>query len=139
MASLEAIRDAIATTLGGLGNLTAYDTVRDVANLPAVVAIPAEADFTVAMGRGVDTWTLDLLVLVSDREMDIAQDQLDGFVTGAGATSIRQQIFNNRTLGLANTDAHVAGMREYGSQYKLAKIGHVGAKLQLVVHTPGTA
>jgi hypothetical protein len=140
MASLEAIRDAIASTLDGLGNLTPYATVRDAANLPAVIAIPTEADFDVAMGRGVDTWTFDLLVLVSIREMRIAQNELDGFVTGAGSNSIRQAIFNNRSLGLSDgTDAHVAGMREYGSQYQLAKVGHVGAKLQLVVHTKGTA
>lgn len=138
MASLEAIRDGVATTLGSL-DLTAYDTVRDVANLPAVVCMPTEADFDVSMARGTDTWTFDLLVLVSDREMDIAQDELDGFVTGAGSNSIRQAIFNNRSLGLASTDAHVAGMREYGSQYQLAKVGHVGAKLQLIVHTKGTA
>lgn len=141
MASLQAIRTAVKTTLAAIDDLNAYDTVPDASNLPAVVVAPVSADFDVSMGRGVDTWQIDLFVLVSDSERGLAQNQLDGLVTGAGSSSIRQAIFQARDLGLgvtSGTDAHVSGMSSYGARFTMSNLGHVGAKLRLVVHTKGT-
>lgn len=140
MSSLQAIRDAIKATVEAANpELFGYDTVPEVANLPAVVAVPDIADFAVAMGRGADTWELDLAVLVPWTDADVSQDALDELVTGAGPKSIRQVIFQNRTLGLDDVDAHISGMSEYGAQFEMAQIEHLGAKLRIVVHTTGTA
>lgn len=141
MAGLEAIRDAIKTTLEAeVAGLHAYDTVPDATHvLPCVVVMPTTASFDVAMGRGVDTWYFDLLVMVAAGEMDTAQDALDELVTGAGPRSIRQAIWSKRTLGLADVDAHVSGMTGYGLRAEAAGIDHLGARLALVVHTKGTA
>jgi hypothetical protein len=140
VASLEAIRDAVQATLdANLATLSVYDAVPDAAvNVPAVVVMPLEADFNVAMARGVDTWTFDLLVLAPYAVPSLGQDSLDSFVTGAGDNSIRQVIFTNRTLGLTGTDAHVSGMSDYGAQYDWAQVQHVGARLALTVVTSGT-
>lgn len=140
MASLSTIRDAIKTTLeSAIGGLSVYDTVPEASNLPAIVVVPNMASFDVAMGRGVDTWEFDLAVLVSFSDADIAQDSLDDYVTGAGPKSVRQAIFNNKTLGLTDANAHVHEMSDYGSGFEMAKVQHIGAKLRLVVHTKGTA
>lgn len=141
MASLEAIRDGIKTTIEtAVTTLHVYDTVPDSANvLPAVIVVPFTSDFEVSMGRGLDTWEFDLWVLVSMSEMGIKQDSLDAYVSGAGSSSIRQAIFNNRTLGLSSTDAHVSQMLEYGARFATAGYPHLGARLRLLVHTPGTA
>lgn len=139
MATLKAIRDAVKTTLeAAITTLHAYDTVPDSPNLPAVVVKPVESDFYKAMGRGTDEWQFDLEVLVSTADLDLGQDTLDDLVTGAGSNSIRQAIFNARTLGLSGTDASVAGMTEYGIT-TAADIPHIGAVLRLVVLTSGTA
>lgn len=139
MASLEQIRDGIKTTLDtNIASLFAYDTVPDVVNLPAVVPVPVEADFAVAMGRGTDKWTLDLLVLASYAVPELGQDSLDSFVSGAGSNSIRQVVFNNKTLGLARTDAHVSALTEYNARFEAANVPHVGGRLTLIVYTPGT-
>lgn len=140
MASLEAIRDAIKTTIGAnIASLHVYDTVPDATNLPAVVVAPVEADFVQAMGRGADTWELHLYVLAPYAMAELGQDALDGYVTGAGSNSIRQIIFNNRALGLSGVDAHVARMSGYGGRFEAAGIDHIGAILHLTVHTTGTA
>lgn len=141
MASLEQIRDGIKTTIEtAITTLHVYDTVPDSANvLPAVIVVPFTSDFEVAMSRGVDTWEFDLWVLVSMSEMGIKQDSLDAYVSGAGSSSIRQAIFNARTLGLSGTDAHVSQMLEYGARFATAGYPHLGARLRLLVHTPGTA
>jgi hypothetical protein len=139
MATLKDIRDAIKTTLeAAITSLTVYDTVPDTVNLPAVVVKPVLSNFHLAMGRGSDQWEFDLEVLVSTADLDLGQDALDGFVTGAGSDSIRQAVFNARTLGLSGTDASVSGLTEYGMQ-TAADIPHIAAVLRLVVVTSGTA
>jgi hypothetical protein len=140
MATLAAIRDAIKTTItDNVTGLRVHDTIPDVVNLPAVVVVPRTADFDVAMGRGIDTWEFDLFVMVSKGSTRAAQDALDAYVTGAGTSSIRQVIFTNRTLGLSNTDAHVARLIGYDLTFEASNVDHVGAALRLIVHTPGTA
>jgi len=138
MASLKAIRAAVATTLGTqIPTLTGYATIPEAVQAPAFVIEPTLADFLVTMGKGTDTWNFDLHVLATYAVAELGQDALDEYVTGAGPRSIRSAIFSNRTLGLDNTDAHIAGLVAYGP-FEAAAIDHVGATLRLVVHTPGT-
>ncbi|MEO3923009.1 hypothetical protein ABGB07_03885 [Micromonosporaceae bacterium B7E4] len=141
MASLHAIRAAVKTTLlANLSGINVHPKLPGSASGTVVVVQPAEdaADFNVAMGRGTDTWNFDLAVLVPAAMLATSQDALDDYVTGAGSKSVRQIVFNNRTLGLADTDAHVSSMGAYGADYVIGQTQYVGATLRLVVHTPGT-
>jgi len=141
MASVDQIRGAIKTTLeANITSLHGYKYVPEAAHvLPAVVIIPFTADFAQAMGRGLDEWIFDLLVLVSASDDQVRQAELDSYVTGAGTNSIREVIFNNRTLGLANTDAYVSEMTEYGMRFPVSEIEHIGARLKIIVRTIGTS
>lgn len=140
MASLSEIRDAVKATLeSNVQGLTAYDTVPDASNLPAVVVMLDTTDFMQAMGRGLDTYEFDLHVLVSTNDMGLRQDELDAYVTGAGTKSIREAIFRNRKLGRNDVDAHVSGLTAYNEKFTMSNIQHIGATLHLVVHTIGTA
>lgn len=140
MATLAAIRTAIASTLTtALGAGTQmYDKIPGQPVLPCVCVVPDSANFDVAMGRGTDTWQIDLIVLVPSGDNETGQSRLDPYVTGAGALSIRQAIFNTRALGLSNTDAHVAAMSDYGGSFEAVDADHAGARLRLIVHTRGT-
>lgn len=143
MATLKAIRTAVKTTYeANLTNVTVHRTMPGSAAGDVIVCRPADdltADFNVAMGRGTDTWQLDLVVLVPNRDLELAQDALDDYITGAGTKSIRQVTFVNRTLGLTDVNAHVAGVSGYGADYQLGQTQYLGATLRLVVHTTGTA
>lgn len=142
MASLKQIRAGIATTLAtNLSGIAVYKRVPENPVLPCVVVRPAldeTADFDVAFGRGTDTWRFDLIVLVGGGDGDIGQDDLDDYVTGDGAKSIREVVHNNRGLGLSNTDAHIAGLSAYGLTYEVVGHDHLGARLRLIAHTRGT-
>ena len=141
MASLTQIRKAVGDTLeAAISDLKAHRVVPGSAAGDVVVVEPAEelASFVVAMGRGLDTYQLDLRILVPNRDLESAQDALDAYVTGAGARSIRQAIWNARSLGLANVDAHVSGVAAYGLDHTLGQTQYLGAVLRLVVHTKGT-
>lgn len=141
MAGLEQIRDAIAATIdANVTGLRAYAKVEDIVNVPAVLVLPVETDFFGAFGRGSDTHLIDLFVMVSRVVPRVGQNSLDAFITGAGSQSIRQAVFNNRTLGLTDgTEAQISGMSRYGGTFPAASIDHIGAALRLVVTTPGTA
>lgn len=140
MASLAQIRTGLKTTIeAAVTGMFGYNQVPEVANLPAFVVVPRETDFVVAMGRGVDTYEFDVIVMVSRRDDGLAQTDLDAYITGAGASSLRQAIFNAPTLGLAGTHAHVYRMESYGATWEVAEINHVGAALKVRVTTTGTA
>lgn len=140
MASLAQIRTALKTTItAAVPALFGYDTVPQVANLPAFVVVPRTTDFNVAMGRGTDTYEFDVIVLVSRGDDGLAQTALDAYINGFGSSSIRQAIWGARTLGLSNVDATVTGMSTYGGEWDIGELPHMGAALKVRVHTTGTA
>jgi hypothetical protein len=140
MASLRQIREALKTTIeAAIPEMQGYDTVPESANLPAFWSVPRPANFVVAFGRGSDTYTFDLFVAVSRGDDEIGQVELDDYLTGAGDKSIREAIWNARTLGLTDTDATVTGFENYGAQFQIADTDHIGAVLKLQVTTSGTA
>jgi hypothetical protein len=147
MASLAEIRTALKTTIkASVPELNVYGMVVDVQQVPAVVITPAptnmngfSCDFNGAFGRGMDEWTIDLIVMVNRVESALAQLKLDQYVTGKGPKSLRQIIFLNPTLGLADdTDAQAEGIREYDALMPMntAGIQYVGAVLRITVRTP---
>jgi hypothetical protein len=90
------------------------------------------------MQRGTDLYTFDMLVAVQRADSRTAQDKLDAFVTGSGSLSIRQIIYNNKTLGLSDTDARVVNMSNYAADVNLNGVDGVGANLEIQVYTKGS-
>lgn len=140
MAALADIRTAIKTAVEtAVSALTAYDTVPDASNLPALIVAPVSADFAVSMARGTDTWEFDLYVLVSTADMGLAQNQLDAYVSGAGPGSIRAAVFADPSLGRADVNATVVSVSNYGISFAQSQLQHIGAVLRCTVHTSGKA
>lgn len=141
MATLSEIKDALDRTVENrIPGIKGYGDVTDVVQLPAMVVMPARdtADFTGAMGRGMDTWNFDLYLLVARGEVTVAQNLLDQYISGSGDKSIREVIWKNADLGLSDgTDAMVTRVMEYGGKFQTARIEHVGAIVRVVVRTPG--
>lgn len=139
MATLSAIRDGLKTTVGNISGIRCYDTVPDNAiNFPVAIFIPSAIEFDLAMQRGTDLYTFDMLVAVQRADSRTAQDKLDAFVTGSGSSSIRQIIYNNKTLGLSDTDARVVNMSNYAADVNLNGVDGVGANLEIQVYTKGS-
>lgn len=140
MATLSEIRDGLKTTVSNISGLRCYDTIPDNAiNFPVAIFIPTGIDFDLAMQRGTDLYTFDMLVAVQRADSRTAQDKLDAFITGSGSSSIRQIIFNNRDLGLTDTDARVVNMTNYAADVNLNGIDGVGATLNIEVYTKGSS
>lgn len=140
MSSLSQIRTALSSTItAAIPGLQGYPRLPEVTNLPGFVVIPRTTDFEFTMGRGFDQINLDVIVLVSRRDDQLAQIELDDYVNGFGAKSIRQAVWNTRGLGLADVEAAVTGMSDYGAQFEVGALDNVGARLSVRVLTSGTA
>tara|TARA_B100000674_G_scaffold340709_1_gene284805 strand:+ start:419 stop:841 length:423 start_codon:yes stop_codon:yes gene_type:complete len=140
MASLAEITDGMKTVLSNISGLRCYDNVPDMGlNFPAAFIVPTDIQFDLAMQRGTDLYTFDMLVAVQRADSRTAQDKLDAFITGSGSSSIRQIIFNNRTLGLSDTDARVVDMTNYAADVNLNGIDGVGANMTIEVYTKGSS
>lgn len=142
MSSLTQIRTALTSTImSGVPSINGYSTMPETINTPAFVVIPdpnPSIEYQ-AMGRGVDKFHLFILVMVSPRDNGLAQADLDPFLSSFGASSIRQAVFNARTLGLADADANVTGVSNYGEAFPLNGIDYVGARLSVEVTASGIA
>tara|TARA_R100000951_G_C2587185_1_gene163804 strand:+ start:324 stop:749 length:426 start_codon:yes stop_codon:yes gene_type:complete len=141
MAALQEVRDGIKTTLeNNISGLRVYDVVPDYAlNFPVAIVLPVNINFNIAMQRGTDQYTFDILVAVERGNSRTAQDKLDQYITGQGSSSLRQAIFNNRTLGLDNTDATITGVSNYAADVNLNGIDAIGANVSLEVYTKGSS
>lgn len=137
MASLGEIRKGIRNLIKSeLPELVGYERIPDVAQVPCFVVAPTEADFALALNRGVDKWSFDLYVLVARTDTVAAQQKLDDYISGSGEKSIRRIVFEADEFVPGST-AFITGMSGYGGSFEAAKIEHVGAVLKLEVHTPG--
>jgi hypothetical protein len=141
VAALQEVRDGIKTTLeNNISGLRVYDVVPDYAlNFPVAIVLPVNINFNISMQRGTDQYTFDILVAVERGNSRTAQDKLDQYITGQGSSSLRQAIFNNRTLGLDNTDATITGVSNYAADVNLNGIDAIGANVSLEVYTKGTS
>lgn len=139
MASLAAIRTALVTTIDtALTGVSGYETVPGSINVPAFMVVPKMTNFEGAFGRGLDTYTFDVIVIVSRADDQLAQTNLDPYITGAGASSIRQAVWNARDLGIG-VEARVTGMTGYGDTFTFGTTDYFGARLTVEVLTSGTA
>jgi hypothetical protein len=82
----------------------------------------------------------DLAVLCSVADEGLGQNNLDGFLTGAGPRSIRQAVYASRDVrrdafGLLNCKANVTGWSGYRRGFEGAGVEHVGASIGLEVIT----
>lgn len=136
MATFAEIREAVKTVVENAGiDLKVYPRVPGTATSRALVVVPAvPTDFNVAMGRGTDTWQIDLVLVMSAADLSVAQGHLDTYVDGGGTHSIRKLIFDNRDLGLTDTNAHVSSLIAYGETVN-AGYDNISATLRMVVHT----
>jgi hypothetical protein len=140
MATLGAIRNAIKSTIeDNISGLRVYETMPDDTTGHALLVEPTSVNFARAMQRGTDEWQFTMFVIIPWQETTVVQDELDIYLSGSGTKSIRQVIFNNRTLGSVVDDAFVPSMDGYGGSFAVAKIPHIGARLYLTVFTSGTS
>ena len=132
MATLSALRTALAANLATISGLRTAATMPDQPNPPIAIVMPTSVSYDTAMGRGLDTYEFTVLVIVGRVDERTAQNLLDGYCNPSGATSIKAAIESNRTLGGQANDLRVTEMRNYSS-LPVGEITYLAAEFVVTV------
>jgi len=139
MASLNDIVNGLAATIeGNIPGLTAYSYMLPGGfSLPCVMLEPIPGDYTQAFAAGDDKWTILVYALVSaGGDQSAAQSELNTLITGWGPSSIRQVIYDNKNLGLADgTVAMATGAHSFTGKIEIGTVETVCAVVNVLVHT----
>ena len=113
MPTLSDIRTGIATNLGTISGLRTSAYVPDEPKPPIAIIFPENISFDTAFGRGLDTYTFTVQVIVSKISDRNAQSNLDGYCNPSGASSVKAALESDKTLGDLVQDLRVTEARDY--------------------------
>lgn len=137
MGSITDVRAGIKTRLATITGLNTYALIPMTPNLPAALVMPRTIEFDESMARGSDLLTFDVLVLVTESITELAQSQLDPYLAGSGAQSIKAAIEGDTTLGGAADWTRVTGVSAYGDIQYSGKL-YLGARFSVEVDVDGS-
>lgn len=93
MASLGVLRQALADQLDELEGVTAYAYAPGNVVTPCIIVQPGPITYDETFARGTDSFAFRLLLLVARTPGDdVAAEQLEPFLAGAGAKSIKAAV-----------------------------------------------
>lgn len=128
MADWAAIAGGFETRLATISGLHAYSEWPDQLNVPAAIVLPAEPFAEDATFDGEYDAQYDVLVLTSRASSDArSQVALLAYFATSGASSIRDAILGDKTLGGTCDDLIPAQIFGYGV-YEHAGISYTGMK-----------
>jgi hypothetical protein len=132
MASLSAIRDAIATNLATVAGLRTQGLIPGQVNPPYAIITPESIDYHRAFANGYNTYNFTITVVVGQADSRTAQSKLDAYCSPTGSESIKVAIESNRTLSGLVFDLMVSDMRNYGST-TIGETTYLAAEFTLAV------
>lgn len=135
MASISALRTAIATNLGTISGLrtSTTGTIPDNVNPPYAIVAPSTVDYHRSFSAGgLNTYNFTVTVVVGRVSERTSQNSLDAYCAPTGTASIKVAVESDKTLGGSAYDCVVTGMRNYGS-IVIAENTYLAAEFDLVV------
>lgn len=131
--SVTAIRDGLAANLSRITSLRTFASLPENPNPPIAVISPSNINYDASMGRGLDTYTFTITVIVGRADGRSAQDKLDLYVASTGSSSIKVAVESDRKLGGACKDLRVTAMNSYGS-LPIGEVQYLAAEFDVVVY-----
>ena len=125
------IRTGLKANLEAISGLRVYDLIPSPAVAPAAIIGQLDFTFDLSMARGVDQATLDVIVLVHRMLERSGQKELDKYLAGTGAFSIKAAIESDRTLGGACNTLQVTAAQ--AGSYISADIEFLSYKYSITV------
>lgn len=113
MASITNLRTAIATNLATISGLRTAAEMPDNPNPPIALVRPLTIEYNQAFNKGLTRYAFVVVVIVGRAEERTAQRSLDAYCSSTGASSIKNAIESDKTLGGNAYDCRVTEMRNY--------------------------
>ncbi len=138
MGSLADIRTGLETRLATISGLNARDKAPATIVPPMAFPLPGTIEFDETMNRGVDSYTFTVRLLVQRAIDQVAQENLDPYLAGSGASSIKAAIEGGGgTLGGACDWVRVSRVPRYGDIEHAGQM-YLGADFTVEVSPDGT-
>jgi hypothetical protein len=133
MASVTAIRDAIAAQLSLITTLNVYSAVSDSVMVPAaIVGIPQSIEYDYTFRSANFKMMIPIRVLAARIQEDYAQELLDAYISYEGASSIPLSLGLDTQLSATVQTSRVTEARNYGV-YEVEGISYLGVEFMLEV------
>lgn len=116
MGSVSSARDGLKTRLQTISGLNCYDVLPEIIEVPAAIVRPGDpfVIFDATMGRGSDDLVFTVTICVARVDEVAAQDALDAYLAGSGASSVKAAIEGDGTLGGVAHFSRVLLATDYG-------------------------
>jgi hypothetical protein len=115
VASIETLRDGIATNLATISGLRTSSTIPDNPNPPVAIVQLNRVQYHQDFQRGMTEYNFAVQVIVGRVDERSAQDNLDAYCSSTGSSSIILAIESDRRLQNNAFDCIVTEMTNYGS------------------------
>jgi len=129
------VRDGLKINLQTIDGLRVYDLVPDVIVPPCAIIGQLDFTFDLDNARGLDSATVDVMVIVQRFSERTGQDKLDLYLSGSGDYSIKAAIESDRTL-----DSVVDTLRVTAAQsgvYQAADVEYLSYRYQVIIYGDG--
>jgi hypothetical protein len=114
MPTVSELRTGLATNLATISGLRTSATIPDQVTPPVAVVMPNQITYDTAFARaGGDEYEFIVMVIVGRVDERTAQNRLDAYCSGSGASSVKLAIESDKTLGGKAFDCRVTNLRNY--------------------------
>lgn len=133
MPTITQIRDGLKTNLATISGLRAASEVPDNPTPPQAVVQMGNVSYDTAFQGGLTTYSFIVSVIVARVTENRAQERLDAYSSTSGASSIKEAIESDRTLGGIVADCRVVEMTNVGAVL-LGEATYIAADFAVTVY-----
>jgi hypothetical protein len=133
MALISELRTGLATNLATIAGLRTAATVPDNPNPPIAIILPQGVEYDNTFGRGMNTYTFAVTVIVGRVSERSGQNALDAYVSSTGSSSIKLAIESDKTLNGKAFDLRVTDSRNYG-ELTVGEVTYLSAEFTVLCY-----
>jgi hypothetical protein len=109
------LRAGLAANLSTINGLRVYTVLTDNPQFPAALISLDRIEFDSTMARGCDSIEFTVTLVVARADDRSAQNKLETYLSGTGATSVKTAVESDVTLGGSAFDARVTAAEQIGT------------------------
>lgn len=133
MALISELRTGLAANLATITGLRTAATVPDNPNPPIAIILPQGVEYDNTFGRGMNTYTFAVTVIVGRVSERSGQNALDAYVSSTGTASIKLAIESDKTLNGKAFDLRVTDSRNYG-ELTVGEVTYLSAEFTVLCY-----
>jgi hypothetical protein len=133
MALISELRTGLANNLATISGLRTTATIPDNPSPPIAVILPQGVEYDNTFGRGMNTYTFAVTVIVGRVSERSGQNALDAYVSSTGSASIKLAIESDKTLNGKAFDLRVTDSRNYG-ELTVGEVTYLSAEFTVLCY-----